>query len=976
MRNRHLLFSYSLALTLLSSLPAKAQLGFDLDIKKPEPFQNRELRAEKTDEKKFRAPRRFFQNTTTHYNYFFNSNNKLNEVVDRAKAAHKDNYTKLLPFYNYSLADTQGDSLQLDSVIYKSKTGIVLHDLRNDWIDDLYLLWGAAYFLQQEYDSAYQMFQFINWAFADKEKDGYYKYIGSRMDGNQAVSIATKENNSFPKSMISDPPSRNNALIWQIRTLIMQGAMPEAGSLIATLKNDPVFPQRLQPALEEVQAYWFYNQQLWDSSAHHLVKALGVTKNKQEQARWEFLAAQMFEKVGNFDLARQYYSKSITHTTDPLLEVYARLFMIRINKEGGNDYINNNIAALLNAAKKDKYREYRDVIYSMAAQMELERGNLAAAQVLLFKASQFKNPDALTGNDAYLQLADIAFERAQYMEAAVFYDSVRIQNLTTEDAQRITTRKEILGRLVTLMNSVRRQDSLQGLAAMPEADRMEAVRKVLRQLRKEQGLKDDDLPVSQPSAAPPDPFAIYESKGEWYFYNANLKATGAASFKQVWGTRPNVDNWRRYSDVTAQLRTNIPSTIDRGNEAVKPADAVDGLTYEGLIARLPLTPQLLQLSNDSIQMAYFALAQIYMNDLENYPAAIDALNELRRRFPVPAREEEVLFNLYYSYTRNGEDAKAAEIRKLLMEKYPGSRFATIVATGKDPLSQKPDEAVTSSYEHVYDLFLEGKFEEALLAKRVADSTYKTNYWSPQLLYIEAVYHIRQRNDSLAKQALQTIMAQNGGTPMATKASNLLEVLGRRAEIEKELTDLQIQRPVEDSFYVEPSPITPLVQNKQTNVQRPKDSLVTRPMTMNKPLADTTTRKPVETVTGSKFTFNGSAPHYVTMVMTNVDIVYVNEARNAFLRHVREKYAGQGLDATTFSLNDNVKVLVIGNFASALSAVEFVQAVKPLSSSIVPWLRADKYYYSIISPENLQVVKELKEFATYNQFLERNLPVKF
>jgi hypothetical protein len=29
-------------------------------------------------------------------------------------------------------------------VIYKSKTGIVLHDLRNDWVDDLYLLWGAA----------------------------------------------------------------------------------------------------------------------------------------------------------------------------------------------------------------------------------------------------------------------------------------------------------------------------------------------------------------------------------------------------------------------------------------------------------------------------------------------------------------------------------------------------------------------------------------------------------------------------------------------------------------------------------------------------------------------------------------------------------------------------------------------------------------------------------------------------------------
>src|SRR5687767_11577254 len=103
MRNGYSLSLLTLAIIVLSLQPAGAQLGYDLDIKKPEPFQDRELRAEKTSEKTFRAPRRFFQNTTTHYNYFFNANNKLNEVIDRAKAAHKEDYTKLLPFYNYSL---------------------------------------------------------------------------------------------------------------------------------------------------------------------------------------------------------------------------------------------------------------------------------------------------------------------------------------------------------------------------------------------------------------------------------------------------------------------------------------------------------------------------------------------------------------------------------------------------------------------------------------------------------------------------------------------------------------------------------------------------------------------------------------------------------------------------------------------------------------------------------------------------------
>ena len=60
---------------------------------------------------------------------------------------------------------------------------------------------------------------------------------------------------------------------------------------------------------------------------------------------------------------------------DPVLEIYARLSSIRVNKEGGENYIDKNIAELLKMASRDRYVEYRDIIYYMAAQMELERSN-------------------------------------------------------------------------------------------------------------------------------------------------------------------------------------------------------------------------------------------------------------------------------------------------------------------------------------------------------------------------------------------------------------------------------------------------------------------------------------------------------------------------------------------------------------------------------------------------------------------------
>src|SRR6185295_6879504 len=99
--------------------PVSAQLGVSLDIEKPKEYDERVLRSEKSDQKKFNATRRLVQNTVTHYNYYFNANNKLNEVIERAKTGFQDDYAKLLPFYNYTLEATQRDSLQLDSITYK-----------------------------------------------------------------------------------------------------------------------------------------------------------------------------------------------------------------------------------------------------------------------------------------------------------------------------------------------------------------------------------------------------------------------------------------------------------------------------------------------------------------------------------------------------------------------------------------------------------------------------------------------------------------------------------------------------------------------------------------------------------------------------------------------------------------------------------------------------------------------------------------
>ncbi len=972
------------------TIPVWGQLGVPITVKKPKEFENRVLRSEKSDQKKFRLTNRFIQNTITHYNYYFNANNKLNEILDRAKSSFIDDYSQLIPFYNYTLEATAADSIQLDSITYKAQTGIVLHDLRNDWVDNLYILWGASYYFQQKFDSAYLMFQFINYAFAEKEKDGYYKTIGSARDGNNAINISTKEKSSLGQKVFGEPPSRNDAFIWQIRNYLAQDRFSEASSLISALKNDPQFPSRLQNDLDEVQAYSFYKQKMWDSSAAYLEKALSNATRKSEQARWEYLLGQLYEMTDKLKEAEDYYSKSIGHTTDPIMDVYARLALVRVNKDGGENYVEENIASLLKMAKRDKYVDYRDIIYYMAAQMELERNNTDAALDLLLKSTKYTANNPSQRNKAFLQLAELSFEKRKYRQSYNFYDSLQLDDPSLKNPETIAARKEILGKLTLQMDIIERQDSLQRVANMPEDERKSFIKKLVRQLRKAQGLKDEDAagPVSNllNQKEPPALFANNNKKGEWYFYNKTMKDRGRAGFEAKWGKRANNDNWRRSGAMNLGGRGNVVSTEQSAIKNATQAPEEEEITYDNLLDKLPLTPEKLQQSNDSIQNAQFELGLLYIQELEDCNIGTETFENLRSRFPDHPRMEDILFNLYYCYNKYGESSKSAAIKQMMESKYAGSSLTNIVTTGKRPGADVQQLPVTRTYERIYDLFIEGRFAEAITEKRVADSIYGSNHWTPQLLYIEAVYYIKERQDSLATISLNNIITKFDGSPLAIKATNLLNVLGRRNEIEEELRNLVINMPDTSNQQFVPQPITtpPVIKDTATAkpIQQPqKDTAIKKPdqqpPVITKPGVDTTTKQPAKPNVTKDYSFNAEQPQYVMIILNKVDPIFVNEAKNAFARYNRDTYFNKQMKAELIDIDAENKMLLISPFKNIQEALTYVDQARPRTASeIVPWLKGGKYSYSIISENNLEVLKNSKDIEKYKQFLEKNVPGKF
>lgn len=798
----------------LLSLAVHGQVGVVYDLQKPAKYENRVLASEKSNEGKFRKPRRFIHNTITHYNYYYNANNKLEQVIARAKGQNKDDYARLLPFYNYSLDGTAAQKKELDSVIYKCTAGILIHDTRNDWIDNLYLLIGKAFYFRKDFDSAYITFQFLNYAFAPKEKDGYDKPIASNAnadEGGNSFIASTKEKRNLAQKIFSLPPSRNESLVWQVRTYLAKNKFQEAAALIAVLKHDPQFPPRLGPQLEEVQALWFYKQSIYDSAAFHLERALPVASGNEEQARWEYLIAQLYERAGNSFEAKTFYERTIRRTYDPVLEVYARLNAIRENKNKEEDFIQKNIDALVKMARKDRYESYRDIIYYTAAQIELERNNKPGAEAFLLQCIRSAAAGGFSSqkNKAFLQLANLNYEEKKYKAAKNYYDSVNTVDPSLGDISWLASRKTALHNIVSKLLIIERQDSLQRIAAMPPAERDAYVKKLLKALRKQQGLREEDQ-LNQPNAsfninnktAAPDLFSAGTGSADWYFYNSSLKSKGFSDFKTKWGDRPNIDNWQLSSLVNQQKlnrqgERGLPAYL---NDSKTAATAPAEISFKSLLENLPLTPEKMKKSSDSIEKALFALGKIYQEGLPDYGSAINAYESLLEKIPNTPLREETLLNLYYCYKKTGDDTNANRILKLLKQKYPDGQF-TAIAINPDSAKQAASSFranATREYEKIYTSFIEGRFNEALAEKRTADSLYGDKYWTPQLLYIESVYLIRTRQDIQAKIVLNNIQTKYPKDPMAAKAATLLDVLGRRKQIEDYLTNLKIERVKDDS----------------------------------------------------------------------------------------------------------------------------------------------------------------------------------
>jgi|GEM_PF-556318 len=796
--------------------PAYAQVGTTINLKgiRPPEYANKTLPAERTPYGKINKSRKFIQNAFVRFNYWFNANQILNQTLEETMTNNVDDYSHLLRFFPYD-EKILANNKMLDSVIEHATAGLLLHDLRNTYVDELYYLTGKAYAYEGKFDSAQQVFQYMNYVFARKD-DGYYIPIGSNLSSgsDKRFFISSEEKSGIGKNSLNNINRRNDALVWLARIYVERRDYAQAEILLQNLSRDAHFPARLLPLLNETKAYFYYRQQQYDSSATYLSKCNFSYDTKLLKARRAYLTAQMYALSGMDSSAYQYFDIAKNLSNDAQIAIYAEKNKMAITNKQKNN-LGNLQGELTGMAKKNKYYLYKDLVYYNEAELANEnQGDDKNTIAFLRQAIQAnrnmqpRNRDLQ--NKIFYLWGNIEYNNNRFASASAYYDSVSVNNIyDSVSREQLKMRIPPLQKIAENSKFIHAQDSLLDLANMPEKQRMSILREAARRIRKEIDQREasaedstssmynnnPNLNKSQQQAV--DLFSQNSNSSTlWYFNNDALKTSGYQLFKQKFGNRPNVDNWQRASAISLNSAARAGQNADSSllnSEGILKLDSAN-ITAEDLLADLPMSQEAKAATQNGISQHMLDNGKILQNSLENFKGAIFTYDSLMSKYPQSKQVPEALYNMFICYSLLGNSAQAEIAKNKLLTNYPQDTLIKKLTAPKDLLAVSHTslaDAATKEYNEIYNLFLDGKFDEANQRKKIADNIYGKFYWTPQLLYIEAIYHVSKKEDTVAINRLDYLVKNFAASPIVPQAKTMMDVLKNRKKIENYLLALNI-----------------------------------------------------------------------------------------------------------------------------------------------------------------------------------------
>ena len=856
-----------------------------------------------------------YHELTARFNPLYNGQVAYDQAIKELSEAHKDDFSQLILLDDWSAAALNSPPYQkAKRAVEKANKTIRGHSMvfkgkqANPAVFDAYLLMGRAQFL-----------------------------MGLDAPASEAFSIVAR--------LSEDPNQQVEAQLERVELLARQGNAALAEPILFEVERKGV-PKKWDYRVHRIKARMAIAGQDWLGAAQEASSASATAPRADLKARYAFLAAQLFEKASEPEQARRMYEaclKSQPRDYAMLLEA-----QLRRSLNGGGVNPKKLFQELHELLREPKNADFADRIYfslGELAQQWDEEDRAYGYYQQSFAAGRSERPMVL--GLAYARHGAMALERQAYARAQVDFDSAAlVLPATYMGREGFQKKAKSLKALVDALTLAELGDSLVRLSLRSDADLERQFEVYIANLKKAEDAEAErqrrlaQLAELRSASAELDaaaPAAGGAAGGGWAVYAPALRAKGAAAFRQKFGERPNVDNWRLRSRSSEWMQQTAsadkaskpgstdgsldgsadgsPGTSDGASDGA--SDGKSGmLDPEGpesryrtsyYLAQIPREARELDSVKQSACVAWSDVAAAYRDGMQDPSKAVSAYRSALRGCPDHPEAARWWYALFRLHLGLKENLQADEAKKVLLERFPDSEAAAILRRGNAPREVESVSAASAAFLALRDAVTQRRWRDALRASEGV-SWPESERAPASLLRAMALGGLEGR--AAYADALRKVVADFPSSPQAAAAQTYLA----------ELAAVPAQEPTVNA------------ENLKLFVAAP------------------------------------AAPHQLLLLIpTGFD---ANAIRNTLARIHSVDFADKPLGLRTLPWNDNFELIIVDGFKSAAEALAYRDQIRrnPELSKAIPMERSA--FWPITVP-NFSHLYRTKDEAAYRTFVQRN-----
>lgn len=846
--------------------------------------------------------RRAFHNLTCHYNVYWNGMISLNEGQQSLAEHVEENYNQVLRVYDYGdLQDAQSVFPKMDRTIKKASIGIQRHSMyfggkeQVKWIDDSYLMMGKAHFFKQDYTSSRRVFDYVAKEFDKK-------------------------------------PTSYEGILWLAKTYIQMKRFGKAEATLNLLQSkieDKDFPPSLLKKMPLVYADFYIAQKNYNAAYPYIERGIELNRNREMVMRLHFILGQINQLEENLDEATAHYKKVLKKSPPYKLAFETQMNMARCYNSGSGDSRQLN-KLLLKMAEDKKNEEFLDQIYYALSEVALKDGKdtLTIHYLALSVSSSISNDFQKT--TSALDLADIYFEKTNYIGAQAYYDTaISFIPIDFPDYEKIKKQAGILSDMVNQIQTINTQDSLQRLALLDSSALYAVIDKIIVDYQAAEAKKrieeekQRDAGIQFVNTNRPGVSGNAVGSGEWYFYNPTALSFGFTEFTKKWGRRKLEDNWR-LSDKRQVLQSYDDETLADNDSIVSDSVVKKEVNASPnqrayYLADIPRSPEQLKVSDSLIVEAYYLLGYLYLEELRDTTKALDTYLTFLEAYPGNKYQLGTWYSLYKIYNDLHQTLESNIYKDLIVSNYPDSDYANVIL---DPdyyikLSEKKSQA-SKLYEHAFTAYGKEQYYRVITyADKGLEQYPDDTALAPRFMYLKAMSLGKVDVPDTLYATLKTLIGLYPYSPVTTMAKSMIKVL-------------------EDDFGIGVSP------------------------------EDLAKKDQIAAIT-SLYSFNPDDVHFVMMVLSS-DKIDIN-ALKIRISDFDQKYFGLiNLRVKSLMLDTQRSLLTVGNFQNKRDGDNYLSALKN-DEYVLSGISEKEVQLFSISAKNYPVLYKEKDISAYETFYE-------